>query len=69
MAFLNGNLDEEIYIQQPERFEKEGKKQLVCKIIGSIYGLKQAFYQWYLKFHDSITSLDFKKINLMIVYI
>ena len=45
LHFLNGNLDEEIYMWQPIGFEEEGKEQLVCKFKRSIYGFKQAFYQ------------------------
>ncbi|KAL6327282.1 hypothetical protein AAG906_017839 [Vitis piasezkii] len=49
-AFLNGNIDETIYMVQPENFESNDSKQLVCKLKGSIYGLKQASRQWYQKF-------------------
>lgn len=42
MTFLNGNLEEKIYINQPEGFEKKEKKNLVCKLNKSIYRLKQA---------------------------
>ena len=41
-AFLNGNIDETIYMVQPENFESNDSKQLVCKLKRSIYGLKQA---------------------------
>jgi hypothetical protein len=43
-AFLNGKLKEEIYMSQPEAYEKSGG--LVCKLEKSIYGLKQAARQW-----------------------
>ena len=42
MIFLNGNLDEEIYMKQLEGFEKMGNGHLVCKLKKSIYGFKQA---------------------------
>ena len=39
-AFLNGNIDETIYMLQPENFESNDSKQLVYKLKRSIYGLK-----------------------------
>jgi len=60
-AFLNGDLDEDVYMDQPEGFSVEGKEQLVCKLKKSIYGLKQASRQWYIKFNTIITSFGFKE--------
>ena len=40
-AFLNGNLNEQIYTKQPEQFKVKGNEHLVCKLKRSIYGLKQ----------------------------
>ncbi|KAL0539955.1 hypothetical protein IC582_024177 [Cucumis melo] len=60
-AFLNENLDEEVFMNQPEGFMVEGKEHMVCKLKRSIYGLKQASRQWYLKFNDTITSFGFKE--------
>ena len=42
MTFLHGDLDEEIYMQQLERFVASGKEHMVCKLNKNLYGLKQA---------------------------
>lgn len=63
-AFLNGDLEEEVYMKQPEGFFSSKGEQLVCKLKESIYGLKQVSRQWYLKFHDMITSFEFEE-NIM----
>ena len=45
-AFLNGNLDEEIYIKQPKGFVDTKNPDYVCKLQKSLYGLKQAARCW-----------------------
>ena len=42
ITFLHGDLEEEIYMEQPERFEVKGKENLVCRLKKSLYELKQA---------------------------
>ena len=67
-AFLNGNIDETIYMKQPENFAVGDPKKMVCKLKKSIYGLKQASRQWYLKLHQVILSFGFE-MNLLDEYI
>jgi len=60
-AFLNGDLEDDVYMDQPVGFAEEGNEHMVCKLKRSIYGLKQASRQWYLKFNDTIVSFGFKE--------
>ena len=41
-TFLNGELNEEIYIEQLEEFIVPGQEKKVCRLVKSLYGLKQA---------------------------
>ena len=59
-AFLNGDLEEEIYLEQPEGFIVPGQEQKVCRLIKSLYGLKQAPKQWHAKFDEVMLSNGFK---------
>ena len=59
-AFLNGDIDEIIYMVKPENFVSGDTKRMVCKLQKSIYGLKQASRQWYYKFHQVIISSGFE---------
>ena len=62
-AFLNRELEEKIYMEQPVGFVAKGQEHKVCKLLRSIYGLKQSSRQWYLKFHQAIISYDFTMID------
>ena len=57
--FLHGDVEEEIYMKQPEGFAVKGKKELVCKLKKSLYGLKQSPRMWYQKFDTFIWGLGF----------
>jgi hypothetical protein len=62
-AFLNGELEEEIYMHQPEGFVMPNHERKVCKLIKSLYGLKQAPKQWHEKFDKAVVANGFKIHN------
>ncbi|GJS51409.1 zinc finger, CCHC-type containing protein [Tanacetum coccineum] len=55
-AFLNGKLEEEVYMNQPQGFIMPGNENKVCKLIKSLYGLKQEPKQWHQKFDKVVLS-------------
>jgi hypothetical protein len=58
-AFLNGDLEEEVYMKQPEGFVMPDNEHKVCKLVKSLYGLKQAPKQWHQKFDEVVLSNGF----------
>ncbi|GJZ18002.1 retrotransposon protein, putative, ty1-copia subclass [Tanacetum coccineum] len=58
-AFLNGYLDEDIYMVQPEGFVDPNHPRKVCKLQRSIYGLKQASRSWNKRFDEEIKRFGF----------
>jgi transposase InsO family protein len=61
-AYLNGILEEEIYMQQPEGFEVGGP-EYVCRLNKSLYGLKQAGRVWNKALHSVLTSMGFSRVQ------
>jgi hypothetical protein len=59
IAFLNGELGEEIYMEQSAGFVANGQEGMVCKLLKSLYDLKQALKQWHEKFDRTFTSVGF----------
>ena len=60
-TFLNGKIDEEVYIEQPEGFVTHGDKSHVCKLKKALYGLKHALRVWYARMDGFLHSLGFSK--------
>ncbi|GJX65398.1 zinc finger, CCHC-type containing protein [Tanacetum coccineum] len=58
-SILNGVLDEEVYMKQPEGFVMPGNEYKVCKLVKSLYGLKEAPKQWHQKFNEIMLSSGF----------
>jgi hypothetical protein len=60
-TFLNGVIEEEVYIEQPQRFEVEDRNTHVCRLKKALYGLKQAPRAWYGRIDSFMTNLGFTK--------
>ena len=59
-AFLNGELEEKIYMGKPDGFIITSQEHKVCKLDKSLYGLKQAPKQWHTKFDSLLIDNGFK---------
>ncbi|KAI9152926.1 hypothetical protein LWI28_003161 [Acer negundo] len=60
-AFLNGFLEEEIYVEQPPGYVKKGKEDKVCRLKKALYGLKQAPRAWNMRIDDYFQKNRFEK--------
>ncbi|KAD2805330.1 hypothetical protein E3N88_38707 [Mikania micrantha] len=60
-AFLNGYLEEDVHMEQPEGFVDPKHPNKVCKLKKSIYGLKQASRSWHHRFDDEVKKFGFIK--------
>jgi hypothetical protein len=61
IAFFNGELEEEIYMEQPQWFMHQGDEHLVCKLHKSLYGLKQSPRAWNQKLDVFLKNIEFMK--------
>jgi hypothetical protein len=62
-AYLNGDLEEDIYMTQPEGYQAPGREQLVCKLSKSLYGLKQAGRTWHTKIDVALKRKGFASLD------
>jgi hypothetical protein len=60
-TFFNGQVEEEVYIEQPEGFVIHRKKSHVCKLRKELYGLKQAPRAWYSRIDNYLQNLGFSR--------
>ncbi|GMP51093.1 hypothetical protein CsSME_00017460 [Camellia sinensis var. sinensis] len=60
-AFLHGDLEEEIYMSQPDGFKIAGKENWACKLNKSLYGLKQSPRQWYKRFDRFMMETEYTR--------
>jgi hypothetical protein len=60
-TFLNGIIQEEVYIEQPLGFEVHGRESHVCTLNKALYGLKQVPIAWYSRIDSYLQQLGFEK--------
>lgn len=68
-AFLNGNLEEELYVEQPTGYVVNGREDKVYRLKKSLYDLKHALRVWYKKIDSYFVHNDFQSVCLSTRYI
>jgi hypothetical protein len=63
-TFLNGVIEEEVYIEKPQGFEVHLRETHVCRLKKALYGLKQAPRAWYACIDSYLTRLGFSKSHV-----
>jgi len=58
---LHGELEEEVYVSQPEGYAVKGKKQHILKLSKALYGLRQVPRAWNVKLDKSLKKLNFRR--------
>ena len=61
LAYINGDLEETIYMDQPDGCTE--KKDYLCHLKKSLYGLKQSGRNWFLKLHQELLNFRLKQLN------
>nr|GEX96798.1 ribonuclease H-like domain, reverse transcriptase, RNA-dependent DNA polymerase [Tanacetum cinerariifolium] len=67
-AFLHGDLKEEVYVVQPEGFEKPRKRRKIYKLAKSLYSLRQAPKAWNIKLDSTLKEIGFQQCVKKAVY-
>ena len=62
-TFLNGTLEEEIYMHQPDGYIQQGQEHLLCKLKKSLYGLKKSPHCWNKVLTEFMKSVGFEQIS------
>ena len=62
-SFINGLLEEEVYIEKLYGFFDPEKSGMVCRLHKALYGLKQAPKAWYERLHNYLIKIGFEKTN------
>jgi hypothetical protein len=60
-TFLNGNLEEEVYVEQPQGYEVPGQEDKVYRLKKALYGLKKALRAWYSHIDSYLTQNGFQR--------
>ena len=60
-AFLNGLVEEEVYVEQPLGFETHDRESHVCRLKKALYDLKQEPRTWHGRIDSFLSSLEFTK--------
>ena len=68
-AFLNGDLEEDVYIEKPEGFILGNDVKLVCRLKNAFYGLKQAPRAWYYRLDKYLHQQGLQKVQRIAIYI
>ncbi len=58
-TFINGDIEEEVYIEQPEGFETFARESHMCRLNLALYGFNQAPCAWYTKIDNYLTGFVF----------
>lgn len=61
--FLNGSLEEEVFMDLPPSFEKELGNGKVCKLVKALYGLKQSPRAWFERFGRVVKAFGYSQSN------